>query len=232
MDADKLLQKLKDWRRKRADAEGVAAFLVFSNKVLESIASFKPKNEEELMAIKGIRDRKLAKYGDEILALVRNNEGIKEPPILEKNQSQNDRDLIVAMQNRFQIIITVAIFFPIVLDYFYRIYNKAAGDKIVLGYMLPAALYLFSYVAFEFCKSKIKNNFLRYLGIIILIGIAIFAISIFYIVNADSLQSNIHLANRINIIIYAISISGLFIIPSALIGLTIIFCLLSSEKRK
>jgi exodeoxyribonuclease VII large subunit len=65
-----LLQKLKDWRRNTANLQGIEPFRVFANKVLENIAELKPKNKEELMAIKGIRDKKFAKYGEEILAIV------------------------------------------------------------------------------------------------------------------------------------------------------------------
>lgn len=69
MDED-LLQKLKDWRRNAANLEGLAAFQVFANKVLENIAEVKPTNKDELMTIKGIRDRKFAKYGEQILGLI------------------------------------------------------------------------------------------------------------------------------------------------------------------
>jgi exodeoxyribonuclease VII large subunit len=72
-----LLQKLKDWRKNTANLEGVELFRVFANKVLDNIAELKPANKEELMAIKGIRDKKFAKYGKDILALV--NEEQKEP---------------------------------------------------------------------------------------------------------------------------------------------------------
>lgn len=68
-----LLQKLKEWRRRTANSEGIELFRVFANKVLENIAEVKPTNKEELMAIKGIRDKKYAKYGEEILTLI--NEG-------------------------------------------------------------------------------------------------------------------------------------------------------------
>lgn len=141
--------------------------------------------------------------------------------------TEENKNLVAEIQNRFQIIITIAIFFPIVLDYFYRIYNKAIGGKVVLEYMLPVALYLFGYIIFEFCKSKMKNNLLKYLGIIILMGVMTFAISIFYTVSANSSQSSIYLAGWINIIIYTLSIIGLFIIPTALIVLTILFRFLS-----
>ncbi|MDD3101933.1 MAG: exodeoxyribonuclease VII large subunit [Patescibacteria group bacterium] len=65
-----LLQKLKDWRKAKAEAEGVPVFRVFSNAVIEAIAQFKPKDKEALFLIKGIRDRKYNKYGEAILALV------------------------------------------------------------------------------------------------------------------------------------------------------------------
>ncbi|MBU1993025.1 exodeoxyribonuclease VII large subunit, partial [Patescibacteria group bacterium] len=67
---DNLLQKLKEWRRIIANNEGIDLFRVLQNKVIESIATLKPRTKEELMAIKGIRERKFNKYGEGILALV------------------------------------------------------------------------------------------------------------------------------------------------------------------
>ena len=72
-----LLKKLKDWRRNTANLEGVELFRVFANRVLENIAEVKPKNKEELMAIKGIRDRKYAKYGEGVLAIINGEESVK-----------------------------------------------------------------------------------------------------------------------------------------------------------
>ena len=69
MDND-LLQKLKSWRANAANLEGIELFRVFANKTLENIAELKPSNKEELMAIKGIKDRKFIKYGKEILAII------------------------------------------------------------------------------------------------------------------------------------------------------------------
>ena len=74
-----LLQKLKKWRRRTANSEGIESFRVFANKVLENIAEVKPANKEELMAIKGIRDKKYAKYGEEILALIIGSKDTKSP---------------------------------------------------------------------------------------------------------------------------------------------------------
>lgn len=69
-----LLQKLKDWRKETAEAEGIPVFRVFSNATLEAIANFKPTDKESMFLIKGIRDRKYDKYGISILALVNNKE--------------------------------------------------------------------------------------------------------------------------------------------------------------
>lgn len=85
MSANVLLQKLKTWRTKAANLEGIEPFRVFANKVLENIAELKPSNKEELMAIKGIRDRKFAKYGEEILAIINNdNESLELPEIIDR----------------------------------------------------------------------------------------------------------------------------------------------------
>lgn len=70
MDKDNLLQKLKDWRRRTANSEGIEPFRVFANKVLDNIAEVKPANKEELMTIKGIRYKKFARYGRDILVLI------------------------------------------------------------------------------------------------------------------------------------------------------------------
>lgn len=88
-----LLQKLRDWRRNAANLEGVESFQVFANKVLENIAELKPSNKEEMIAIKGIRDRKFAKYGEAVLGIINNNgEGLKLPD----NENQANKPLSVS----------------------------------------------------------------------------------------------------------------------------------------
>lgn len=75
MDQD-LLQKLKKWRTDIAQKENVTLFRVFPNKVLEAIAAMKPKTKDELLAIKGIKERKFEKYGADILALANGNSAV------------------------------------------------------------------------------------------------------------------------------------------------------------
>lgn len=54
-----------------ARRENVELFRVISNQALEEIARMLPQNKAELLEIKGIKEKKYAKYGEEILAMVR-----------------------------------------------------------------------------------------------------------------------------------------------------------------
>jgi len=85
--SDNLLQKLKEWRTNIAQKENVASFRIFSNKVLEAIASIRPKNKDEMIEIKGIRERKFEKYGADILALV-DGDYADEDIVEDKNDSK------------------------------------------------------------------------------------------------------------------------------------------------
>ena len=60
-----------DWRRQRAQTDGVPAYVVADNKTLAAIATRRPSDEVELLGVPGIGQRKVAIYGTEILDLVR-----------------------------------------------------------------------------------------------------------------------------------------------------------------
>ncbi len=66
-----LLEKLKKWQGERARKENVEAYRVLPYKVLEDIARREPQSAEELLEVKGIKEKKLARYGKEILGIVR-----------------------------------------------------------------------------------------------------------------------------------------------------------------
>ena len=68
----KLLLRLKKWRKIVAQKEKIELFKVFPNKTLESIAQTKPQNKEELVKIKGVKEKKFRKYGEDILSIVKN----------------------------------------------------------------------------------------------------------------------------------------------------------------
>ncbi|MFA5872186.1 MAG: exodeoxyribonuclease VII large subunit [Parcubacteria group bacterium] len=67
----KLLEKLKNWRDKTARRSGVEFYRVLGNQALEEIAAKMPQNKQELLEIKGIKEKKYAQYGEEILSMVR-----------------------------------------------------------------------------------------------------------------------------------------------------------------
>jgi DNA helicase-2/ATP-dependent DNA helicase PcrA len=66
-----LLAKLIEWRRERARADGVPAYVVADNKTLAAIAARRPMDEAGLLAVRGIGPQKVASYGAKILAIVR-----------------------------------------------------------------------------------------------------------------------------------------------------------------
>jgi exodeoxyribonuclease VII large subunit len=68
MDFD-IIRKLKAKRKEFADREGKELYRVFSNETLELTAAVYPKTKAELTLIKGWGPKKIAAYGDQILAL-------------------------------------------------------------------------------------------------------------------------------------------------------------------
>ena len=65
-----MLERLKEWRKSRARADGVPAYVIFHDKTLEEIADLLPKDWADLAAISGVGPTKLERYGDEVLAVV------------------------------------------------------------------------------------------------------------------------------------------------------------------
>ena len=65
-----LFERLKDWRRKRAQADDVPAYVVFHDRTLAEIAERKPGDRTDLAAISGVGPAKLERYADEVLEIV------------------------------------------------------------------------------------------------------------------------------------------------------------------
>lgn len=66
-----LLEKLRMWRVKRAMADGVPAYIVAHDTLLEMLAAYPPQTSRQLLAMPGIGPKKLEQYGDELLAILR-----------------------------------------------------------------------------------------------------------------------------------------------------------------
>lgn len=65
------LDRLRSWRLETSRAAGVPAYVVFHDATLAAIASARPSSLAELLRVSGVGESKLRKYGDEILALLR-----------------------------------------------------------------------------------------------------------------------------------------------------------------
>ena len=70
-----LFERLRAVRRQLADAEGVPAYIVFSDAVLRQMADRCPSNADEMLALSGVGPAKLERYGETFLAALRENEG-------------------------------------------------------------------------------------------------------------------------------------------------------------
>jgi DNA helicase-2/ATP-dependent DNA helicase PcrA len=65
-----LFDRLRDWRRRRAQADGVPAYVVFHDRTLAEIAERRPRDWADLSAIAGVGPAKLDRYADEVLEVV------------------------------------------------------------------------------------------------------------------------------------------------------------------
>ena len=63
-------EALRAWRKARATAAGVPAYVVFSNKTLDDLVRRRPTDYPGLLACHGIGPAKAENYGDEILAVI------------------------------------------------------------------------------------------------------------------------------------------------------------------
>ncbi len=66
-----LFERLRALRKSLADAEGVPAYIVFSDVVLRQMAEEKPRSSEGLLALSGVGPVKLERYGEAFLKVLR-----------------------------------------------------------------------------------------------------------------------------------------------------------------
>lgn len=65
-----LYEALRSWRIERARADGVPAYVVADNKTLTAVATHRPMNEVELLAVPGMGPHRVATYGAEMLQII------------------------------------------------------------------------------------------------------------------------------------------------------------------
>jgi ATP-dependent DNA helicase RecQ len=66
-----LAERLRGWRLERARADGVPAFVVFSDRTLHALAAARPTDATALRAVPGIGPARLERYGQPLLELMR-----------------------------------------------------------------------------------------------------------------------------------------------------------------
>jgi DNA helicase-2/ATP-dependent DNA helicase PcrA len=70
-----LFERLRRWRKDRADADGVPAYVVFHDSTLAAIAERRPGSPHELLSVPGVGPAKLDRYAEEVLAVVASGRG-------------------------------------------------------------------------------------------------------------------------------------------------------------
>jgi DNA helicase-2/ATP-dependent DNA helicase PcrA len=68
---EELFERLRAWRKERADEEKVPAFVVFTDATLQLIAEQRPTSPAALLRISGVGPAKLERYGEGLLEVVR-----------------------------------------------------------------------------------------------------------------------------------------------------------------
>jgi hypothetical protein len=78
-----LVARLRDWRLRRAGADGVPAYVVLTNACLEEVCRRLPADEDELLDVPGMGPARMERYGRDLLELVRAGlgAGASRPPM-------------------------------------------------------------------------------------------------------------------------------------------------------
>lgn len=69
-DEKKITEHLKEWRRQRGEKERLPLFMIITNSDIETIAKKQPKDVSDFFGLKGFGQRKIERYGEEIIALL------------------------------------------------------------------------------------------------------------------------------------------------------------------
>ena len=70
-DGARALDRLRGWRTERARADGVPAYVVAPNALLEALAAAAPTDPDQLAEVQGMGPKRVERYGEAILAALR-----------------------------------------------------------------------------------------------------------------------------------------------------------------
>lgn len=65
---EELFERLRVLRKSIADANGIAPYIVFSDKALRDMCARMPATPEAFLLVSGVGEKKLERYGEEFLA--------------------------------------------------------------------------------------------------------------------------------------------------------------------
>lgn len=71
-EAERIMEELKKWRKRKADDMNIASYIIFGDKTLMDLAAKKPKTRSELLNIYGIGKAKADEYGKALLRIITN----------------------------------------------------------------------------------------------------------------------------------------------------------------
>src|SRR3984885_14009520 len=90
------------------------------------------------------------------------------------------KELTTQIENRLQFLITISIFFPVLLYSFFQTFGESEKDSNAI--LLKAAslvfVYLIDYILFLIVKKDIGDKRMRWLNILVIVGIASFILPI------------------------------------------------------
>jgi len=66
-----LQQKLREWRRQKAENMGLPVYIIFANQQLDEMVRLKPGTLEALKRVRGFGEKKMASYGHDIIEIVK-----------------------------------------------------------------------------------------------------------------------------------------------------------------
>ena len=101
---NELFEKIKEWRNDKAKEEGLPVYRILQNKTIEDISEAMPDNKEELLKIKGIKDRKFEKYGEDILNLVKNRDKIDSFSELKLPDKENEEEKLFTVSKYLDLL--------------------------------------------------------------------------------------------------------------------------------
>ncbi len=98
-----LFNQLRALRKQLADEVNLPAYIVFSDRALVEMATYFPQNEGQLLAINGVGDKKLERYGEPFLELLKTYCGEREiQPVAKGAPMRAARPMSTPGKKRFE----------------------------------------------------------------------------------------------------------------------------------